>query len=103
MKKEELTKRKEIHSCPHSQISSKELIEFLTHELNNNEKKREEKVAEIFAFCLDYLNQFEKEDWKKKRNNALLLLTMAETEWKTTKKQVFSDYLNKEIIKNMKF
>jgi len=54
-------------------------------------------------FCLDYLNQFEKEDWKKKRNNVLLLLAMAETEWKNTKKQVFENYVNKEIIKKMKF
>jgi hypothetical protein len=28
---------------------------------------------------------------------------MAETEWKNTKKQVFESYINKEIIKNMKF
>jgi hypothetical protein len=28
---------------------------------------------------------------------------MAETEWKNTKKQVFENYINKEIIKNMKF
>jgi hypothetical protein len=84
-------------------ISDRKLIDFLSKELNNQHKKREEKIAEIMAFCLDYLNQFEKEDWKKRRNSALLLLTMAETEWKSTKKQVFESYVNKEIIKNMKF
>lgn len=63
-----------------TEISNQQLIDFLSRELNCEHKKREEKIAEIFAFCLDYLNQFEKEDWKKKRNNVLLLLTMAETE-----------------------
>lgn len=86
-----------------TEINNQQLINFLNRELNCPHKKREEKIAEIFAFCLDYLNQFEKEDWKKKRNNVLLLLTMAETEWKNTKKQVFESYINKEIIKNMKF
>ena len=85
------------------EINNQQLIDFLSSELNCEHKKREEKIAEIFAFCLDYLNQFEKEDWKKKRNNVLLLLTMAETEWKNTKKQVFESYINKEIIKNMRF
>ena len=84
-------------------ISNQQLIDFLSRELNCQHKNKPEKIAEIFAFCLDYLNQFEKEDWKKKRNNVLLLLTMAETEWKNTKKQVFENYINKELIKNMKF
>jgi len=84
-------------------ISNQQLIDFLGRELNCQHKKREEKIAEILAFCLDYLNQFEKEDWKKKRNNALLILTLAETEWKNTKKQVFESYVNREIIKSMKF
>jgi len=84
-------------------ISNQQLINFLSRELDCPHKKKEEKVAEMLAFCLDYLNQFEKEDWKKKRNNALLLLTLAETEWKNTKKQVFESYVNREIIKNMKF
>lgn len=95
-----IDKKKEPCNC---QIKDEKLIEFLSRELSCQNKKKEEKIAEIFAFCLDYLNQFEKEDWKKKRNNVLLLLTMAETEWKNTKKQVFESYVNKEIIKNMKF
>jgi len=48
-------------------ISNQQLINFLSKELNCQHKKREEKIAEIFAFCLDYLNQFEKEDWKRKK------------------------------------
>jgi hypothetical protein len=63
-----------------TEISDQQLINFLSQELNCQHKKKEEKIAEIFAFCLDYLNQFEKEDWKKKKNNVLLLLTLAETE-----------------------
>jgi hypothetical protein len=43
-------------------INNQQLINFLSKELNCQHKKREEKIAEIFAFCLDYLNQFEKED-----------------------------------------
>lgn len=43
-------------------ISNRQLINFLSRELDCPHKKREEKVAEILAFCLDYLNQFEKED-----------------------------------------
>ena len=95
-----IDKKKEPCNC---QIEDKKLIEFLSRELSCQNKNKPEKIAEIFAFCLDYLNQFEKEDWKKKRNNALLLLTMAEAEWKNTKKQVFENYVNKELIKNMKF
>jgi hypothetical protein len=52
-------KRKEPCNC---QIEDKQLIEFISRELSCQNKKKEEKVAEIFAFCLDYLNQFEKED-----------------------------------------
>jgi hypothetical protein len=44
------------------QIKDQQLIEFLSRELGCQNKKREEKIAEIFAFCLDYLNQYEKED-----------------------------------------
>lgn len=45
-----------------TEINNQQLIDFLSRELNCQHKKREEKIAEIFAFCLDYLNQFEKED-----------------------------------------
>ena len=44
------------------EINNQQLIDFLSRELNCEHKKREEKIAEIFAFCLDYLNQFEKEE-----------------------------------------
>ena len=55
----EKDKKKEPCNC---QIEDQKLIEFLSRELSCQNKKREEKIAEIFAFCLDYLNQFEKED-----------------------------------------
>ena len=54
-----IKKKEDNYNC---QIEDKQLIEFLSRELSCQNKKREEKIAEIFAFCLDYLNQFEKED-----------------------------------------
>ena len=45
-----------------TEINNQQLIDFLSRELNCPHKKREEKIAEIFAFCLDYLNQYERED-----------------------------------------
>jgi len=57
-----------------------ELARYLNQTLDNQNKKKEEKIAEIFDFCLDYLNQGVKEDWKKRRNKTQMLLTLAENE-----------------------
>ena len=55
----EIKKKQDNCNC---QIKDQKLIEFLSRELSCQNKKREEKIAEIFAFCLDYLNQGVKED-----------------------------------------
>jgi hypothetical protein len=53
----------------------------LLKELNENKKlTREEKVEKIFNFFLDYLNRDTKEDWKKRKNRALMFTALAEHE-----------------------
>ena len=80
-----------------------ELEKYLNQTLSNQKKKREEKIADIFAFCLDYLNQGVKEDWRKRKNKTQMLLTLAENEWKNTKKEAFKEIINERIIEKMKF
>lgn len=38
-------------------LSEQQIIKFISQELKNSQKTREEKVEKIFSFCLDYLNQ----------------------------------------------
>ena len=80
-----------------------ELARYLNQTLDNQNKKKEEKIAEIFDFCLDYLNQGVKEDWKKRRNKTQMLLTLAENEWKNTKREAFKEIVNEGIIEKIKF
>jgi hypothetical protein len=61
-KVQQLEKDKKKETVCNCQIKDQQLIEFLSRELSCQNKKREEKIADIFTFCLEYLNQFEKED-----------------------------------------
>ena len=91
------------HKCPASCFCIKdEKSQFIIKELQSN-KNKEEKAEKIVNFCLDYLNQDIKEDWKKKKNKSLLLLNLAENEWKSAKKEAFKSYINKEVIGKMPF
>jgi hypothetical protein len=67
----------EERETPNNQL---ELAKYISQELSNQHKSKEEKTQEIVNFCLDYLNQGVKENWKKKRNKSLMLLTLAENE-----------------------
>jgi len=58
---------------------------------------REEKVEKIFTFLLDYLNQGVKQNWEAKRHKTLMLLTMAEYEWKQAKKEAWQELKNERI------
>jgi hypothetical protein len=57
-----------------------ELSQYLNQELNNQQKSKEEKVEGIINFCLDYLNQGVKEDWRKRKNKTQILLTLTQNE-----------------------
>ena len=85
---------------PNNQL---ELAKYLSQALSDQHQEKEEKIAEIFAFCLDYLNQGVKEDWRKRKHKTQMLLSLAENEWKNTKKQIFKDHINKELIEKMEF
>ena len=80
-----------------------ELVKYLSQELINKQKNKEEKVEGIVNFCLDYLNQDIKENWRKKKNRTQMLLTLAENEWKNTKKEAFKEIINERVIEKMKF
>lgn len=80
-----------------------QLTKFIEQELNNQEKTKEAKVEAILSFCLDKLNQGVTEEWKKRKLRAELLTTLAEHEVKTMKKEMFKDYINREIIRKMDF
>ena len=57
-----------------------ELAKYLSQELIDKQKNKEEKIEGIVNFCLDYLNQDIKENWRKKKNRTQMLLTLAENE-----------------------
>jgi len=80
-----------------------ELAKYLSQELIDKQKNKEEKIEGIVNFCLDYLNQDIKENWRKKKNRTQMLLTLAENEWKNTKKEAFKEIINERVIEKMKF
>jgi hypothetical protein len=57
-----------------------ELVKHLNQTLSNQKKSREEKAQEIVSFCLDYLNQGVKENWRQRKNKTQMLLALAENE-----------------------
>ena len=75
------------------------LAKYLSRELSNQQKSKEEKAERIINFCLDYLNQGVKEDWRKSKNKTQILLTLAENEWKNTKREAFKEVVNERGIK----
>jgi hypothetical protein len=81
---------------------SDEKSQLITKELKSN-KTKEEKIEKVIDICLNYLNQGIKEDWKKKKNKSLMLLTLAENEWKNAKKEAFKEIINKNIVEKMVF
>ncbi|CAG8828208.1 35000_t:CDS:2, partial [Gigaspora margarita] len=85
--KESRKTRREEHKEKLEKISLKspnnqqlELAKYLNQELNNQRKSKEEKAERIINFCLDYLNQGVREDWRKSKNKTQILLTLAENE-----------------------
>lgn len=85
---------------PNNQL---ELAKYLSQALSNQKKSKEEKTEEVINFCLDFLNQGVKEDWRKRRNKTQMLLALAENEWKNTKKEAFKEIINEKVIERMKF
>jgi hypothetical protein len=79
-----------------------EKSQLIIKELQSN-KNKEEKVEKVVDICLNYLNQDVKEDWKKKKNKSLMLLTLAESEWKSAKKEAFKEAISKNIVEKMTF
>lgn len=96
-------KIEEIHQKSLSSLNNQQLAKYLSRELTNKQKNKEEKIEGIVNFCLDYLNQDIKEDWKKRKNKSLMLLTLAENEWKSAKKEAFKEVINERVIEKMKF
>jgi hypothetical protein len=74
-----------------------ELANYLSQALSNHKKKKEEKIEEIVNFCLDYLNQGVKEDWRKRKNKTQMLLTLTENELKNTKREAFNEIVNERM------
>lgn len=83
-------------NTPNNQL---ELAKYLSQALSNQKKSREEKVEEVINFCLNFLNQGVKEDWRKRKNKTQMLLTLAENEWKNTKIEAFKEITNERVIK----
>ena len=95
--------REKIEEINLKTLSNQQLVKYLSKELNNQQKSKEEKIGEIVNLCLNYLNQGVKENWRKKKNKTLMLLTLAENEWKNTKKEAFKEIINEKVIENMRF
>lgn len=86
------------NTCQHCQITK-----FIHQELDNKQKTKEEKTQTIVSFLLDHLNQGVKEEWKKRKTKAELLIILAEHETKIMKKEIFKNYIDQEVIKKMEF
>jgi len=96
-------KIEEIQQKTLSSSSNHQLAKYLSQELNNKQKNKEEKIEEIVNFCLDYLNQDIKENWRKRKNKTQILLTLAQNEWKNAKREAFKEIINEKVIERMKF
>ena len=79
--------------------NKQQLVNYLSQTLSNQKKSKEEKAEEVINFCLNFLNQGVKEDWRKRKNKTQLLLTLAENEWKNTKREAFNEIMSERVIK----
>jgi flagellin-specific chaperone FliS len=80
------------------QLNKEEIIKSLTQILNNENKKEEKKIEELFSFCCHVLDRNSNDEEAKRINRISLLTQYLKQEWKSIKKEQenkFSQFFTK--------